>query len=232
LSAILPACNPPVASSGLQWTISPQEFTVRPGAAAAFTITIHTKANINADVDLTVTDLPAGLTPSFTSMRLPDTASTTTLTVQTAPGVELGTYSFNVTAAEVGGAQSSESVQVSVSTSEGPDITLEVDPTEFYLAADAGGKTFTYYVRPLNGFQGVVSMTLSTVPSELILDSPPNPASVTIAGGGAGGTFVLRRRGLADRPSADLTVTATSGSVVRTRRIRILFQPATTTPGA
>jgi hypothetical protein len=230
LTAALPACEAPLAPDGLDWTISPRAALVRPGEGVAFTISIQTKANINAAVDLRVANLPAGLVPSFTSMRLADTASSATLTVQAAPGVELGTYSFEVTAAEVGGSQSSEEVRLSVSTSEGAaDITLEVDPMEFYLAPNAGGKTFTYYVRPVNGFKGVVSMTLSAVPFELILDSPLTPASVTIDGG-AGGTFVLRRRGPADRAFADLTVTAASGTLVRTRRIRILFQQGTS-PG-
>jgi hypothetical protein len=229
LTAALPACEAPLAPDSLQWTISPAQATVRPGEAAVFTITIHTKANINADVDLRVADLPAGLVPSFTSMRLADTASTATLTVQASPGMPIGTYSFAVTAAEVGGAQSSEPVQLSVSTSDALDITLEVDPLEFFLAPNGLGKTFTYFVRPVNGFRGVVSVSLSAVPVELILDQPLTPASITLGGGG-GGTFVLRRRGVADRPFADLTVTAASGNLVRTRRVRILFQQ-TTTPG-
>jgi hypothetical protein len=226
LSAALPACDVPVSPSALDWTISPRETTVRPGAAAVFTITIRSKANINAAVDLKISDLPAGLMPSFTSMRLPDTAATATLTIETAPGVEPGTYSFDVSAAEVGGSQSTEQVQLSLSASEGPDISLEVDPIEFYLAPDAGAMTFTYYVRPLNGFRGVVSMTLSAVPFELILDQALTPTSLTI-GGGAGGTFVLRRRGVADRAFVDLTVTASSGALVRTRRIRILLRQGT-----
>jgi uncharacterized protein len=229
LAAALPACEAPLAPDSLQWTISPAQTAVRPGEGAVFTITIHTKANINAAVDLRVANVPAGLVPSFTSMRLADTASTATLTVQASPGMEAGTYSFSVTAAEVGGSQSSEPVQLSVSTSEAPDMTLEVDPLEFYLAPNGPGKTFTYYVRPVNGFRGVVSASLSAVPSELILDQPLTPTSITLGGGG-GGTFVLRRRGVADRPFADLTVTAVSGTLVKTRRVHILFQQ-TATPG-
>jgi hypothetical protein len=223
LSLVLPNCDGPVAPSGLAWTISPTEVIVRPGSAAQFAITIQTKANINAAVDVTVAGLPGGLTPSFTSMRLAETAATATLTIQAAPGVELGTYSADVTLAEVGGSASTVRLQLSVSTSEGPDITLEVTPIEIYLAPDAPAPTFTYYVRPLDGFTGVVSISLSPVPPELILHSGPTPASLTIAGG-AGGTFVLGRRGVADRAFADVTVTASSGTLARTRRIRILLQ--------
>src|SRR5262245_2331607 len=97
LSAALPACEAPLAPDSLNWTISPEVSSVRPGGTATFTITIHTKANINAAVDLRLGSLYPGMVPSFTTMRLPDTASTATLTVQTAPGIELGTYAIDVT---------------------------------------------------------------------------------------------------------------------------------------
>jgi hypothetical protein len=194
-----------------------------------FTITIHTKANINAAVDLRVSNVPTALDPSFTSIRLADTASTATLAIQVAPAAEPGTYSFDVTAAEVGGSQLSHRVQLSVNTRGGPNIALDVDPLSFYLPPDLPAKTFTYFVRPENGFRGVVSITLSPMPPELILDVPPTPPSVTLGEGGRG-TFVLRRRSVVDRSFADVTVTATSGSLVRSRLVRILFQQ-TSTPG-
>ena len=65
-------------------------------------------------------------------------------------------------------------------------------------------------------------------PVELILQSGPSPASLTVSGtSGAGGTFVLRRQGVADRSSVELTLTASSGTLVKTQRIRILLQQGT-----
>jgi hypothetical protein len=224
LAALLTGCTDGGGTSHFDWSVTPDRRTIQPGGQTTFTIEIKSKVNINSQVALRVEGTPTGATASFDTPNLPDTATTATLTVQTPATLEAGTYTLKIFAKETGQTEAEKDVLLIVETSAGePDFTLEVDPAEYTFANIEAGKTFTYYARPLNNFQGTVTVSVSGLSDDLGLSQAVTPAQVTIGPtGGAGGTFVLRGQPNPPVPSpVDLTVTATSGSLTHTRTIRI-----------
>lgn len=221
----LPGCEG--GSSVFDWSVSPDRSIIQAGERATYTITIKSKTNINANVQLRVEGVPAGATGTLSNTTMPSTATTATLTVQTPANLSVGTYTLKIFAKEVGGLEFEDDVLLIVESSQGqPDFSLEVDPAEFTFPDIEFGKTFTFFARPLNGFQGTVTVVVSGLSDDLVLAQAPTPSQVNIGGtsGGAGGTFVLRIQPQPPVPSpVDLTVTATSGSITHTRTIRIII---------
>lgn len=224
LTLLLADCPTGPGVSVFDWSVTPERRTVQPGEQTTFTIKIESKVNINAQVALRVEGTPSGATATFDTPNLPDTATTTTLTVQTPATIEAGTYTLKIFAKESGQAEYEDDVLLIVETSAGePDFTLEVDPAEFTFPSIEFGMTFTYYVRPLNDFQGTVAASVSGLSDDLVLGQAVTPPQVAIGPtGGAGGTFVLRLQPHPPVPTpVDITVTATSGNLTHTRTIRI-----------
>jgi hypothetical protein len=226
-AALLLLCLAGCGSTGssFDWDVTPDRTTVAPGGKATYNLTVKSKMNINSEVSLRVTGAPPNATVSVNPTKISGTGTTATLSVQTAGSTPEGTYTISVFATETGQSEVSKDVLLIVSSnSTTADFSLEVDPAAFTFTDAESGKTFTYFVRPLNSFAGTVSVSVSGVPSFAVLSQAPTPASVTIGGatGGAGGTMVLRMTtGAFGQGPFDLTVTATSGGITHQRTIRI-----------
>ena len=117
----LPACTPSPAAptvSGLTWSMSPDRQTVTAGETATFSVTIQSKANINARVNLAVSGFPfeppPGITVTFDPPRLGESSTSGTVRVQTASNIPVNEYTFGVTAAEDGGEPVVRFVRVAV----------------------------------------------------------------------------------------------------------------------
>lgn len=235
LLAVAAGCGSSSIFSYFSWSLTPDRQSIAPGGEAVFNVTVESKENINAQVALRVEGLPSDWTARFDTQPLPDTATGTMLTVRPPNNVELGTYSFTVFAAEAGGNESSRSAEIIVETSQGqPDFTLELDPAELTLQAGGSTPTLTYFTRPLNGFAGTVTVSVSGLTDDLVISSPPTPQTYPIGGdrGGAGGTFVLRYQPQPPVQSpVDVVVTATSGNIVHSRTLRVTLPAQQATPG-
>jgi hypothetical protein len=224
VTALLPGCFG-ISSSGFKWSLEPEKSTTAPGAQTTYDFTIISKDNINSKVSLRIEDLPANITATFTPQTLPNTADTSTLTVQTTAATPPGTYTFSVFVREEG--QKEEKIERSLIVTQNqvgqPDFSLEVNPVEFTFGGSADN-LFGFVVHPLNGFSGNVTITLTGLIAGLHLIHGLNPAVVSVGqgGAGAGGTF---RLGLDPVPPAtspvDLVLTAARGNIVHTRTIRI-----------
>ena len=210
----------------LDWSVTPDRRTISPGDQTTFTIQVRSKAHINDTVNLRVTGVPTGATATFTPQLMPDTATTSTLTITTTTALAVGTYTLTVFAHEVGGdAESSDTVQLIVTDGgTDPDFTLEVDPLSYLFDAELG-KTFTFFIRPLNGFTGDVAVSLSGVPTHVTVQQAVTPSTLNFPNsGGKGGTFVLRMNtGGFAQPPVDITVTATSGGITHVGTIHLSF---------
>jgi aminopeptidase S len=76
--------------------------TVLPGSNASYTITVARTGSGSVDVNLTITNLPAGVTATFVPSQVSFTGSqpltkTASLTLATTASVAPGTYNFSVT---------------------------------------------------------------------------------------------------------------------------------------
>jgi hypothetical protein len=214
--------------SSFDWSVTPDRRTVAPGDATTFSIKIDSKENINSEVELSYGHLPPSATASFSQRKLPSTARTSTLTVTTSDQTPIGTYHITVAAKEVGHSDhGTQNVLFVSDAGTDPDFSLELDPLDYtFTSFEATSTTFTYFVRPLNGFAGDVGVALSDLGPNLYPIQDVTPPSVTVGGGGgAGGTFVLYAYadGPPSQPYVDITVTATSGTLSHSGKIRIHF---------
>ena len=210
-----------------EWTVTPDALTIQRGAAGSFAIRLNSKVNINANVQLGFSgNIPPNSTPTLNPASLGSTGRDATLRFQTTSDTLEGAYTIEIVATEVGAGTTSLSRRVDVVSGTGPDFTLEVNPLTITLTDRSPGPTITYYVRPRNGFQGTVAISIegASAPggAPLLVHGPSLPQLVFTGSGGQGGTFVPQ---VAERPtlppSVTLTVRAVSGGIVHTMPLTV-----------
>ncbi len=216
-------------SDTLRWSVSPDRQSIPPGGAAIFTLTVASKTNINAEVSFTIQGVPSNWSATFDPQVLPDTATTSVLTIQAPAEAEPGFYDFLVSATEAGGATIQNSVEVIIDSSGGaPDFALEVEPLEHDFSSGDFAPTFTYYIRPLNDFDGNVDISVTGFAPPLELSSDVTPPTLSFAdGAGKGGTFVVGRTSRNAPFEITLVVSAVSGGLTHSRSIVVRGQAAT-----
>jgi hypothetical protein len=232
IAAALVAGCATAPGDAFDWKLTPDRATTTAGGMVGFRIDIESKTNINSDVELEGEDIPSELILSMPA-KIASTVETVEGTIYVAPGTAEGTYAVNIKLREVGGSWSvPQTVLVFVTNAEGqPDFSLEVEPTTATLSAEFA-PTLTFYVRPLNGFLGTVSLALTGLTDDLRLSQDLTPSTIEITSGGKGGTFVV---GYAPTPPVMspvvLTVTATAGSLSHSRTITLTLQNGPSVPG-
>jgi len=221
------ACGIEDPTNVFVWSLTPTEAETAIGQLVSFQIRIDTKSNINNDVELEPGAVPDGFTVSLPT-GMTSTQQTADGTVYVSPAVEEGTYEVEIQAREVGGEFSARRIQLTVTNAGGSaDFSVEVDPQTFTMEIELG-KTFTYYVRPLNGFAGTVAVTITGLTDDLVFGQVLTPSTLDFppGSGGQGGTFVLRY--LPHPPVASpvqLVLTAMSGTTIHNRTITLTLVP-------
>ena len=229
--AVTPACTPGVdlsPTSALMWEMDTSRVTVTPGQMVTWAIRIQSKKNINARVSLSAS-APAGLTITFNPQRLSETASSSTMTVQTTAETPQRQYEIVITAAEDGGDASSHSVLLLVVPpgESRPEFLLSVDPTAITLRNEA---TVEARITPLNGFLGDVTLSITGTTSAVQVRNLPAVLTITPNFSSFGHAFlVVLVPGTPVVGPVVLTLTATSGSLVRTETLTVTTS-STTTP--
>ena len=221
------ACGIEDPTNVFVWSLTPTQAETAVGQLVNFQIRINTKSNINSDVDLEPGAVPDGFTVSMPT-GMTSTQQTADGTVYVSPAVEEGTYEVEIQAREAGGEFSLQRIQIIVTNVGGSaDFSVEVDPQTFTMEIELG-KTFTYYVRPLNGFAGTVAVTITGLTDDLVFGQVLTPSTLDFppGSGGKGGTFVLRY--LPHPPVASpvqLVLTAMSGTTIHNRTITLTLVP-------
>jgi hypothetical protein len=211
-------------TEAFRWEVTRERVTIMPGDTATYTVTIKSKSSDKSKVALRGSGWPADATATFSPQPIGSTGTESTLTIQTTPLTEIGTYNIRVFATEENDTEREIDVLLIVSGgTTGADFSLEVEPASYTFTGNLVPKTFSYFVRPLSSFSGTVAITASGVPSFMQVLGP-NPSSVTMGGGvgGAGGTLtVIPKEASFGQGPFDLTLTATSGNITHTRTIHI-----------
>jgi hypothetical protein len=202
-----------------RWRLTPAEARAGFGQLVNFQVTIDTKSNINSNVELAQGAVPEGFTVTMPT-TMASTQQTADGTIYLSPALEAGTYQVEIQAREAGAEFTANSIQITVTgPGEGADFSVEIDPEAVTLEVETA-RTFTFYVRPLNGFSGSVALALTGLPDDLTtqgltpstLDFPPG------SGGGQGGTFVVSYTPVPPVASpVQLVLTASSASIVHSR---------------
>lgn len=144
LAMVVAACSP-APSIGL--TIAPSQVLLPLGDSVAVQVTVTRAGGATADVALSASGLPAGVSVSFTPATLSGAATTSTLTLSSTAGATEGVATITVTGTMTG-------------TAAGPtassELTLEVD------SQDVTGTVVGIYGEPLEGLTVYVAGHLPT----------------------------------------------------------------------
>ncbi|OLB72205.1 hypothetical protein AUI06_01900 [archaeon 13_2_20CM_2_52_21] len=192
---------------------TPSSLTIAPGASGTSTITVTSLNGFSGVVSFTVTPSPGiGAILSPTSVTGSGTATLTVGTNST------GTFTVQVTGTS-GSLAHSTTVTVTVSSAGTPDFSLTASPSSITIAPNTSG-TSTITATALNGFSGIVSLTV-TAPSGI--SATITPASITGPGtatltvtGSSSGAFSVMITGVSGSIAHSITipVTVTGAGVV------------------
>jgi hypothetical protein len=194
--AVSPQPDFQVFSSGL----SPTPIT--PGQSATSTVTVVPLHGFNANVALSCTGLPTGISCSFNPASIPGGSGTSTLTVTTASSLS-PTNSYTVVVSGVSGSLShTETLPLLVVPAGAPEFQISATPPA--TVAPGSSTTSTVTVTGLNGFSSAVALTCSSGSG---VTCSLNPTSVTPSG--------------STNPTSTLTINTTTSVAVGTYSVTL-----------
>ena len=198
---------------------SPTSLTVLPGSYATTTITVTSVNNFNSIVVLMISSLPSGIQPTFNpSQNSPpkNGSFTSILIVSVGLSAPVGTYRLTIVGS---GGGVTHLVNITLTT---VDFSMSASPTSLTIA-QGESKTTTVSVYSVNNFNSAVALSIANWPSGLT--SSFNPTDV-IPPAGQSATSILTIAVGKNAPlgTYGLTITGTSGSLVRTLVITITVQ--------
>jgi hypothetical protein len=232
VAAAIGACTTGPDSDKLKWTLTPTEGAIGLGGAEPFLIHISSKANINSDLDLSITPSPIGMVIDYLA-HVTSTATTVEGTFHAAPGTELGLYTFDVNLREQGtefGLPQQFRLTV-VGEGETPDFAVGQEPDALTMPVETP-QTVVFRITPLNGYTGTVNISAGDLPNDVQLVAGPSPPTFTFAAGegGKGGTILLSYNPVPPVPGqVALLVTVSDGTITHSRTLTLTL-PTTETP--
>jgi subtilisin family serine protease len=181
--------------------VSPGSARVVPGGSASYQVAVSAANGFTGDVSLSLSGAPGSFDPPV----IAGGTGTAQLTVSSA--TTLGSYPLTITGTS---GSRTHNAYATLVVSAPPDFGLTASPAS--RTVNAGGVAgYAVGVTAKNGFTGTVSFSVSGLPAS-VGSAAFNPATVTAAG-----TAQLTVTTVPGAPggSYPLTVTATSGSLVR-----------------
>ena len=202
-------------------TAAPTTVNVALGGSATSTITVGALFGFAANVNMSITTPPAGVTAGFNPSAT-NGAGTSTLTFNAQPTATQGTVTLTVTGTS-GTLTHTATITLTVGTAGTPDFTLAASPTSLTVNRGTSG-TSTLTLTRTNGFAGAVSFTASSLPTGVTASF--NPATTTTTG--TSSVLTLTASSTATVGTATVTVTGTSGTLTHSTTITLtVANPAT-----
>jgi len=199
--------------------VAPLNSILVPGGSVSFTITLTPLYGFSGDVTLGITDLPTGITPSYSPVTVKGGNGTATITLTAASTVALGNY--NVTLSGNSGTLThSTTVPVSVNSSIG-DFGGTIQPN-IQNIAQGGTAVYPITITPSGGFTGSVVLSVSGLPAGTTASFSQNP----INGGSGSSNLTITTSSSTPEPQVSSpTVTAVSGILSHSRSIELGVAP-------
>jgi hypothetical protein len=192
---------------------TPATLSMNQGTSASFTIPTTAVAGYAGNVaSFSVTGLPSGATPTF-SPTTGAAGTTVLLTVTTTLSTPDGTYPLTISATD---GSLSFFAYATLIVSTGPSFSLSATPSSRTVTVGAK-TTYTVSTTALNGFAGVVSLSLSGLPSGAT--SAFSPASITGAGSS---TLTITTTTSMAAGTYPLTITGKSGNLSETATVTLV----------
>jgi hypothetical protein len=193
---------------------SPSSQSTVQGGSVPYTASISALNGFSNVVNLSVSGLPSGATASFVPTSVTGSGSST-LTVTTAVNTPVGAYTLNISVAT---ATLNHSVNVTLVVSSAGDFSISDSPTTLQITR--GGKgTDTVSVAALQGFAGIVSLSVSGLPSRTSATWRPS----TVSGSGSS-TLTIQVNKPARAGTYTLKITGTSGSLVHSISLTLVVR--------
>ncbi|MFZ0771311.1 MAG: hypothetical protein WCA49_05150 [Candidatus Sulfotelmatobacter sp.] len=196
------------ASPGFSVAASPGTQTIGVGAGTTYTVTTTATNGFTGVVDLNVTGLPSNVSAGFSPETITGSGSST-LTITTTGNTPPGTYLLTITGTS--GSLTETTTAMLVVT--GANFTLSATP-EIQSINAGGSAAYTVTTTVLSGFDGVVTLTLSSLPSGASYAF--NPTTITGAGSS---TLTITTQTSTPAGDYPLSITGTSRSIVQTAPI-------------
>ena len=199
--------------------VAPLTTTLVPGGSVSFTVTLTPLYGWTGDVTMGATDLPNGITPSYSPVTVHGGNGVTTITLTAASTLPLGSYTFDLSG-NSGGLTHTAVVPVTVNSSIG-DFGGSINPT-IQNIAQGGTASYPITITPTGGFTGNVFLSVSGLPSGATATFSQNPIT------GGSGTSILTVTTTGSTPSPSVTtatITATSGTLVHSHSIYLGVAP-------
>jgi hypothetical protein len=195
---------------------SPASQTVIQGAGTSYTTTVTALNGFTGTVDLSVVGLPAGATATFTPASVA-TSGTSTLAVSTLATTPAATYTLTITGTS-GALTHSATVTLVVGTPPPPDFSISATPSSQTVVRPAS-TTYTVTVGALNGFTGVVSLSVTNLPRNSTASF--SPTSIT---GSGTSTLTINTASNTRTGTRTLTITGTSGTLTHSTTVNLAVQ--------
>jgi uncharacterized membrane protein len=223
-----PNCGP-APSPDFVLSATPSSNTVNQGSAANYSVNVSSLNGFSGNVALSVSGLPAGATYSFVPTSITG-SGTSAMTITTGSSTPAGNYVLTIRGIS-GSLDHSTPVTLSVAVPI-PDFTLNVTPA-VNTVVQGSFTTYTVTVSSLNGFDGIVDLSLSALPSGTFYSFTPG----SIAGSGSSTLTIATSSSTPVGTTYPLTITGTSGNIVRSKAVTFVVAPVpdfaiTATPSA
>jgi uncharacterized membrane protein len=196
--------------------------TIVQGQSSSTIITVTRGGGYDDEVDLTVSNLPTGVTASLAPQQIPagSGAGTSTLTLTADATATPGTAQFTIQAEATTRAGLVANTTGSVTVNEAPGFSLAVDPATLELAA-GGTATSNVAITRTGGFADVVNLTVENLPAGVTAAfdnaAPTGDAAVltltadaTAAAGTS--TITVSGAGTPGTETADIALTVTAAA--------------------
>src|SRR5262249_32385510 len=213
---IVPTASAPPPAPDFTIAATPGSRTVVQGTSTSYTVTVGALNGFAGTVSLAVSGLPANATASFTPASDPGTGGAT-LSVTPAANTTSGNATLTITGTSSGIARTTT---VLLLVSPPPDFTIAATPASQTIAS-GGSTSYTVTTSALNGFAGIVSLTVSGLPANATASF--TPAFIT---GSGSATLIVTTAANTPAGSGTLTITGTSGSLIRTATVALIVNTA------
>ncbi len=195
---------------------SPASLSVQQGNQGNSTITTAISGGFNADIALSASGMPSGVTVSFNPQTIPAPgAGSSTMTITVASNAVPGTYPITVTGSG-GGIQQNTTVTLTVTAA--PSFTISASPASLSIQqGNQGNSTITTTIS--GGFNADIALSASGMPSGVTVSFNPQtiPApgagsstmTITVASNTVPGTYPITVTGSGGGIQQNTTVTLT-----------------------
>jgi hypothetical protein len=201
-----------VSTPDFSLAATPSSQTVNSGQGTTYDVTITPSGGFSAGVNLSVSGLPAGATGTFS----PNPAtSSSTLSVSTTASTPAGTYALTI--AGTGGGQTHQtSATLVVQAAAAPDFTLSASPASQTINR-GGSTTYVVTVTAINGFSGLVTLSVSGLPRRSSPSFSPNPTKST-------STLTIKSKQAVSPGTYPVTITGKNNGLTHTTSVTLVIQ--------